>query len=450
MRPSQRPARAGAAHPAARPGSVEQLEFAVAAADPLRFTDTRPYPDRLAAARARTGLPEAVQGVAGTIEGCPVVAACMDFRFLGGSLSSSVGEVITRIGELALRRRTPLLLVTASGGARMQESTLSLMQMAKTSVMLARLDAAGILTISLITDPTYGGVAASFAMLCDLTIAEPGARLGFAGRRVIEQIIGQRLPTEFQTAEFLLERGFIDFIAPRAALRREIAIVLRAGKKAGYSAVRPHPHDGIVIRDPAQLPDEDATIAVRRARRIGRPTTLDYAALLLDEFRELAGDRVSGDCTAIVGGIGRLDGRPVMLIGHQKGHNPAELNRRNFGMPSPADYRKAARLMQLAAKLRLPVVTLIDTPGAYPGAEAEERGQAAAIAENLKLVAGPVGRAARRRRAEAAGGGPAFAWRGRWRAAGAGGRGRRRSGTGRRAPARGARAGARRTGRIQR
>jgi acetyl-CoA carboxylase carboxyl transferase alpha subunit len=222
-----------------------------------------------------------------------------------------------------------------------------------------------------------------------VTIAEPGARLGFAGRRVIEQTIGQRLPAAFQTAEFLLDRGFIDFIAPRATLRRELATVLRAGTKTGRTTVRLRSHhdDGIVVRDPAQLPDEDASAVVRRARRISRPTTLDYAALLLDEFRELAGDRVSGDCAAVVGGIGRLDGKAIMLIGHQKGHDSAELSRRNFGMPKPAGYRKAARLMRLAAKLEIPIVTLIDTPGAYPGALAEEQGQAIAIAENLKLMA---------------------------------------------------------------
>jgi acyl-CoA carboxylase subunit beta len=374
-------------------GSVRLLEFGVAAVDPLRFTDTRPYPKRLAEARARTGLREAVQAATGTVEGCPVVVACMDFRFLGGSLSAGVGEIITRVGELALRRRIPLLLVTASGGARMQEGALSLMQMAKTSAMLARLDAAGVLTISLVTDPTYGGVAASFAMLCDVTIAEPDARLGFAGRRVIEQAIGQQLPADFQTAEFLRDRGFIDFVAPRATLRREIAGMLRAytaaaaQTEAARTAAPRRQDDGVVVRDPERLPDEDAAAVVRRARRIDRPTTLDYAALLLDEFRELAGDRVSGDCAAVVGGIGRLDGRPVMLIGHQKGHSPAELGRRNFGMPTPAGYRKAARLMRLAVKLRLPIVTLIDTPGAYPGAQAEEQGQMVAIAENLKLMA---------------------------------------------------------------
>lgn len=389
------------------PGTVRRLEFDVTESDPLGFTDTKPYPDRLAEARERTGMREAVQGATGTIEGCPVVVACMDFRFLGGSLSAGVGEIITRLGELALRRRTPLLLVTASGGARMQEGALSLMQMAKTSAMLARLDAAGVLTISLVTDPTYGGVAASFATLCDVTIAEPGARLGFAGRRVIEQSIGERLPADFQTAEFLRDRGFVDFIAPRATLRHEIGGLLRARSgSAGRSRVgdgmardgvardgmdRVVGRDGVardvVVRDPGRLPGEDAAAAVRQARRIDRPSTLDYAALVLEDFRELAGDRVSGECPAVVGGIGRLDGRAVLLVGHQKGHTPAELDRRNFGMPTPAGYRKAARLMRLAGKLRLPVITLIDTPGAYPGAAAEEQGQMVAIAENLKLMA---------------------------------------------------------------
>jgi acetyl-CoA carboxylase carboxyl transferase alpha subunit/acetyl-CoA carboxylase carboxyl transferase beta subunit len=370
------------------PGSIEPLAFAVKPVDPLRFSDTKPYPERLATARAHTGLTEAVQGAAGTIEGSPVVVACMDFRFLGGSLSAAVGEIITRIGEIALRRRTPLLLVTASGGARMQEGALSLMQMAKTGAMLARLDAAGLLTISLITDPTFGGVAASFATLCDITVAEPGARLGFAGRRVIEQTIGQRLPENFQTAEFLLERGFIDFIAPRARLRGELAILLRTGARDRQAPVRLRPHcDEVVVRDPARLAKIDAATTVRRARQITRPTTLDYAAMLLDEFRELAGDRASGDCAAVVGGLGRLHGRPVVLIGHQKGHDLVELKRRNFGMPNPAGYRKAARLMRLASKLGLPVITLIDTPGAYPGRRAEEQGQAIAIAESIKIMA---------------------------------------------------------------
>ncbi|MDX3018505.1 acetyl-CoA carboxylase carboxyl transferase subunit alpha [Streptomyces acidiscabies] len=370
------------------PGSLELLPFTVTPADPLGFTDSKPYPRRLAEARARTGLDEAVVGAAGEIDGAPVVVACMDFRFLGGSLGSVVGEIITRIGDTALARRTPLLLVTASGGARMQEGALSLMQMAKTSAMLARLDEAGILTVSLVTDPTFGGVAASFATLCDVTIAEPRARLGFAGRRVVEQTIKETLPPNFQTAEFLYERGFIDVISPRDRHRTELGKLLRTALPGRRTPTGDRDTaDEVVVRDPARLGHDDPHGVVRRARRISRPTTLDYAALLLDDFRELAGDRLSGECPAIVGGLGRLDGRPVVMIGHQKGHDPAELARRNFGMPSPAGYRKAARLMRLAAKLGLPVITLIDTPGAFPGRQAEEQGQAIAIAANLKLMA---------------------------------------------------------------
>src|SRR5256885_723328 len=176
------------------PGSLDVLSFSVEWADPLGFADSKPYSQRLAEASSRTGLPEAVLGAPGEIEGEPVVIACMDFRFLGGSLGSATGELIAKIGDIALARREPLLLICASGGARMQEGALSLMQMAKTSAMLARIDAAGLLTISLITDPTFGGVAASFATSCDITIAEPRARPGVAGRRGIEPTIQEALP----------------------------------------------------------------------------------------------------------------------------------------------------------------------------------------------------------------------------------------------------------------
>ncbi|UGT63389.1 acetyl-CoA carboxylase carboxyl transferase subunit alpha [Nocardia asteroides] len=351
--------------------------------DPLGFVDTKPYPARLAAARTRTGMSDAVLCARAEIEGSPVLIAAMDFRFLGGSLGAAVGEQITVAAETALAEHVPLLIVTASGGARMQEGALALMQMAKTSAAFDQLDRAGVLTISLITDPTYGGVAASFATLSDVLVAEPGARLGFAGRRVIEQTIRQQLPDGFQTADFLLEHGLIDMIVPRAELRAAIGTLLRAtgGGETG-------PADPRWIRDHAELPEADPWAQVRRARSPERPTALDYIALAFDGFRELRGDRVGGDCPAVVGGPAWLDGRPVMVIGQQKGHEPRELMRRNFGMPTPAGYRKAARLMRLADKLGLPVVTLIDTPGAYPGADAEEQGQAMVIAENLRLMSG--------------------------------------------------------------
>jgi acetyl-CoA carboxylase carboxyl transferase subunit beta len=367
-------------------GSVELFDVTVRLDNPLGFVDSKPYPDRWHGARRGTGLDEGVLVARGRIDGNPVIAAVMDFRFLGGSLGGAVGELITLAGEAALRERTPLLLVTASGGARMQEGAVSLMQMAKTSQMLGQLDQAGILTVSLITDPTYGGVAASFATLTDVIVAEPGARLGFAGPRVIAQTIKQRLPEGFQTAELLLKQGLIDTITPRHALRQTLGRLLSLGTRRGGEDVRSVADP--VVTDTTELPSVVPWDAVQRARNLGRPTTLDYLSRAFDDFEELRGDRVSGDCLAIVGGVARLGDNPVVVIGHQKGHTPAELAERNYGMARPAGYRLAARLARLAAKLDLPVVTFVDTPGAYPGVDAEEAGQSIAIAEMIRLMSG--------------------------------------------------------------
>ncbi|MFI6886142.1 acetyl-CoA carboxylase carboxyltransferase subunit alpha [Streptosporangium canum] len=367
-------------------GSVRQLEQPVVAEDPLGFVDSRPYPERLRQAREQTGTEEAVICVTGTLMGHPVVAAVMDFRFLGGSLGVGVGEAIAVAAETALRARSPLIIVTASGGARMQEGAFSLMQMVKTSQALAELDEAGIFTISIISDPTYGGVAASFATLGDVILAEPGARIGFAGPRVIEQTIQADLPKGFQTAEFLLARGLVDAVVPRSALRPTIACLLDAQAPAQPSTAT-GAGEGLV-RDPGDLPEREPEQVVEAARHQQRPTALDYMNQLLDNFQELRGDRMSGDCPAIVGGLGRFDGRPVIVLGHQKGRDTTERVQRNFGMALPEGYRKAARLMRLAVKLGLPIVTLVDTPGAHPGIGAEERGQAWAIAENIRLMSG--------------------------------------------------------------
>ncbi|MEU0938897.1 acetyl-CoA carboxylase, carboxyltransferase subunit beta [Embleya sp. NPDC005971] len=379
------------------PGSETPLTAGPTPHDPLDFVDSRPYAERLAQARAATGMDEAVLCARGTVHDRPVVVAAMDFRFLGGSLGCAVGALVTEAANESLRSRTPLLLVTASGGARMQEGVLSLMQMAKTAHALAELHEAGVLVVSLITDPTYGGVAASFATLADVILIEPGARLGFAGPRVIEHTIRERLPTGFQTAEFLLEHGMVDAITPRPALRATIRHLLAAGDAR---EVRPEEAPGEpTTQPPAPGPAANASTAngaadqgdpweaVRLARHPARPTALDYAGRILDDFHELHGDRIGADCPAVIGGIGRLDDLPVMLIGHHKGgDNLAERQHRKFGMATPAGFRKAARLMRLAAKLGLPVITLVDTPGANPGPDAERDGQAVAIAENLRLM----------------------------------------------------------------
>lgn len=369
----------------ADPDTLEPLGFDLPDRDPLGFVDHQPYPERIAAAREATGLSEAVMCARMRIGGTPAVAAAMDFRFMGGSLGSAVGEMITMAAETALADRVPLVIATASGGVRMQEGVVGLLQMVKTAQALQQLDEAGVATVCVVTDPTYGGVAASFALLGDVIVAEPGARLGFAGPRVIQETIREKLPEGFQTAEFLLERGFIDQVWPRGALRDRLGRLLAMATRSGDGKYS-EPLKQVAIREPAALEQRPAWEAVRTARDITRPTTSDYLRLILDDFEELHGDRLGGDCPAIVGGVGRLGGEPVVAIGHEKGHTPAELTEHHYGMAGPAGYRKAGRLMRLAAKWGLPVVTLVDTPGAHPGLDAEQQGQAGAIAENLRLM----------------------------------------------------------------
>jgi acetyl-CoA carboxylase carboxyl transferase subunit beta len=207
-------------------GSFEELFSEIKPTDPLDFVDTESYKDRIAAAQEKTGLDEAVVTGLASIEGHRVATAVMDFDFMGGSMGSVVGEKVTRIIEKAIELRMPVLAISSSGGARMQESALSLMQMAKTSCACARLDEAGLLYINLITDPTFGGVTASFGTLGDIIVAEQGARVGFAGRRVIEQTIRQKLPSDFQTAEYLMKYGQVDVVSSRKNLRDTLANIL--------------------------------------------------------------------------------------------------------------------------------------------------------------------------------------------------------------------------------
>jgi acetyl-CoA carboxylase carboxyl transferase subunit beta len=195
--------------------------------DPLKFKDSKRYRDRLRDSEAKTGRPDAIQAAMGDLDGIPAVVAVLDYAFMGGSMGSVVGEVLTRCAELALKERRPYVIVSASGGARMQEGILSLMQMGKVSAALARLSAARVPFVSVLTDPTTGGVTASFAMLGDVNVAEPKALIGFAGPRVIEQTIRQTLPDGFQRAEFLQEHGFVDLVVPRPELRATLARVLR-------------------------------------------------------------------------------------------------------------------------------------------------------------------------------------------------------------------------------
>ena len=212
-------------------GSFEELFTNIKPTDPLDFVDTEQYKDRLDRAQKKTGLNDAVVTGLASIDGHKVATAVMDFDFMGGSMGSVVGEKVTRIIEKAIELRLPVLAVTSSGGARMQESALSLMQMAKTSCACSRFDDEGLLYINLLTEPTFGGVTASFGMLGDIIVAEQGARIGFAGRRVIEQTIRQKLPSDFQTAEYLMKYGQVDVVAARKNLRNILSNLLSMHEK---------------------------------------------------------------------------------------------------------------------------------------------------------------------------------------------------------------------------
>ncbi|WP_425394071.1 acetyl-CoA carboxylase carboxyltransferase subunit alpha [Actinokineospora inagensis] len=366
----------------ADPGSFEEHHADATGGDPLEFTDKLAYPDRLAKARKGTGLTEAAVVGTATMGGKPVVLAVLDFAFLGGSMGSVVGAKITYAAELAGSLRVPLIAVSSSGGARMQEGILSLLQMAKTSAAIGRMRRAGVPFVSVLADPVYGGVSASFAALGDIIIAETGTRAGFAGRQVIEQIIRQALPKRFQTAEFLHEHGHLDLVLNRSELFLVLRDIVACHAAAGTKPAEAVPAVAV------QSEEADVWDVVKLARHPGRPNALGYIERVFTRFVPLHGDRWSGDDEAIVGGLAWLDESPVVVIGHCKGRDTPENVRRNFGMPHPHGYRKAMRLMTLAERFGVPVVTLVDTPGAYPGMKAEEDNQSGAIAEALVLSAG--------------------------------------------------------------
>ena len=372
-------------------GTFEEWDKGLCTRNPLHY---KGYEEKIAHLQEKTGLEEAVVTGKVKIQGQDTVIGVCDGRFMMSSMGEVVGEKITRAVERATREKLPVILFTCSGGARMQEGIVSLMQMAKTSAALKRHSDAGLLYVTVLTDPTTGGVTASFAMLGDVILAEPGALIGFAGPRVIEQTIGQKLPKGFQRAEFLVEHGFVDAIVERPKLRETLGEILRmhsrdsvlertlegtaseaaeAGEKelpegagngqAGASDAR----DGLKLHNQVA----EAWDRVQISRMKDRPVGSDYIHALFTDFMEFHGDRYYRDDRAIIGGIATKEN-----IEH------------NFGMPSPDGYRKALRLMKQAEKFGRPVICFVDTPGAFCGLEAEERGQGEAIARNLFEMSG--------------------------------------------------------------
>ncbi|MBR3645450.1 MAG: acetyl-CoA carboxylase carboxyltransferase subunit alpha [Lachnospiraceae bacterium] len=384
-------------------GSFEPWFAGMTTPNPLEIEG---YEQKVEKLRAKTGLDEAVTTGSATIAGHKVAIAVCDSRFMMSSMGHIVGEKITKTVERATDEGLPVIMFACSGGARMQEGMISLMQMAKTAAALKRHSDKGNLYISVLTDPTTGGVTASFAMLGDIIIAEPGALIGFAGPRVIEQTIGQKLPEGFQRSEFLLEHGFIDAIVERKNMKRAMIRLLELHSDNNIVSLTSNKAESAVPNKlvpvsttsddslpktpiPYSSSDDGAANELTAWERVlisrnnDRPVGDDYIKKIFTDFAEFHGDRLFGDDKAIVGGVAKFNGQNVTVIAQCKGHNTKENIKRNFGMPSPEGYRKALRLMRQAEKFNRPIICFVDTPGAFCGLEAEERGQGEAIARNL-------------------------------------------------------------------
>ena len=359
--------------------TFEEWDTGIVTANPLGY---KGYEEKVVTLKEATKLDEAIITGVGEINGSKTVIGVCDGRFLMASMGYVVGEKIARAIERATNERLPVVFFACSGGARMQEGMVSLMQMAKTSAALKRHSKAGQLYVSVLTEPTMGGVTASFAMLGDIILAEPGALIGFAGPRVIEQTIGQKLPKGFQRSEFLLEHGFIDEIVKREDMKDTLSVILKLHEtkecKIEYNTTQEKITK--VKTDPSS---GNAWKRVQLSRMKGRPVGTDYIQTLFTDFVECHGDRYYGDDKAIVGGVARFLGQPVTVIVQEKGKSTKDSIAHNFGMPSPEGYRKALRLMKQAEQFQRPIICLVDTPGAFCGIEAEERGQGEAIARNL-------------------------------------------------------------------
>lgn len=395
--------------------SFEEWDTGLSTENPLHMIG---YPDKIKTLQDKTKLDEAVITGKARIGENEVALMVMDGRFLMASMGEVVGEKIARGVERATKEKLPVIIFTCSGGARMQEGMTSLMQMAKTSAALKRHSDAGLLYITVLTDPTTGGVTASFAMLGDIILAEPKALIGFAGPRVIEQTIHKKLPKGFQRSEFLLKHGFIDKIVERKDMKTVLEQILTMHRlttkhsgivkntgvvseiKTDLNTVNPSSKredvqavsnknagksrkQKLSLAQKKRAGEKTAWERVLTSREKDRPVGEDYIYGLFEEFIEFHGDRNFGDDAAICGGIAYFQGKPVTVIAQMKGKSTAENIARNFGMPEPEGYRKALRLMKQAEKFHRPIICFVDTPGAFCGMEAEERGQGEAIARNL-------------------------------------------------------------------
>ena len=365
----------------ADPGSFKELNRSLISMDPLSFSGGVSYRKKLREAQKTTGLTEAAVTGACEIRGCPAIIVALDFGFLGGSMGCVVGEKVTLAFETAVKKKLPIVAIVTSGGARIQEGVLSLMQMAKTVSAAKRLRKPGLPFITVLANPTTGQVYSSFANMADIILAEPDALVGFAPLRTVKESSDDPLPTGAHTAESHLKHGMIDQVVARERLPDTLSVLLDMlysrykvavkGKKpklaysTGYSTT--------------------AWEQVRLARHQDRPTSLDYIGRMTSSFIELKGDRVNGDDEAVIAGLGYLAGQAVVILGQEKGHGP-DSRRHNNGRTGPEGFRKAQRMMRMASRFHLPLVTFIDTPGPLPSLDAEEHGLGNAIATTMALL----------------------------------------------------------------
>jgi acyl-CoA carboxylase subunit beta len=365
-------------------GTFRPIGHPIQPEDFLGFVDEHPYSTKLILGQKQTGLSDAVLTGRCRIGGTETVLAVLDFHFMGGSMGSVVGEQFTLAFEYATRHRLPVVTVVNSGGARLQEGIISLMQMPKTAAAVQRFHASGLLYISILASPTTGGVFASFASLGDVILSEPKALVGFAGPRVAEQVIGQKLPTGSHRAEILLTSGQLDAITDRHDLPNVVATLLKAtvvhAKQRRSHSIRAKELPLVSIHVPRNVAWESVDLA----RHPNRPAARNYIRYLSPNFLELHGDRCYGDDPTVVAGLGDIDGRTVIFIGQERLYGVHESHMGEIQTrPKPEGYRKAIRMMELAAQLHCPLVTFIDTSGADPGDESERHGIAWSLARCL-------------------------------------------------------------------
>lgn len=361
-------------------GQFKKLEFETGFYK--KITDEK-YLSDIRASQDKYKLSEAIICGETRIAGNTVLVGAMDSRFMMASMGYVVGEIICHLFKCAIKKRLPVVIFCCSGGARMQEGIISLMQMEKTAAMVKKHNDSGLLYISVLTNPTMGGVTASFATLADIIIAEKGAMIGFAGARVIEQTTGKKLPKGFQSADFLKECGFVDAVVGRNDIKEKIAFFLKLHNKTSLKSI-----DIMNIEMPVETYKTPRVRTpwemVRLARSKKRPTSLDYIDKLFPDFFELSGDRIGGDDHAVVAGLATFYGLPITVIGQQNGKKDTEdALYRNYGMPSPSGYRKALRLAKQAEKFGRPIIFFVDTIGAACDADAERQGQGTTIAMML-------------------------------------------------------------------